>query len=150
MGLQALPRLKHVRAAWLECCWTRLSDIADNRFRDVSDGLRSRLILSYSALIWLDTGCWPMNANPIDHLDQVHIPLCFAHGKKDELIPFWQAETLFATYRGPKSCYWLDEGTHGNLPAEGGEAYLVRFRAFFEEQIRASTQPTESAQPAPS
>lgn len=140
--------MKQVRAAWLEGCWTRLSDIAENRFRDVGDGLRSPLIRTYSALIWLDTGCWPMNANPIDHLHQINIPLCFCHGKLDNLIPFRQAETLFADYAGPKSCYWLDEGTHGNLPAEGGDAYFVRFRGFFEEQLRATVQPTGPAQPA--
>ena len=138
--MQALPRLQHARAAWIECCFSRLSDIAQHRFRTLGDGLRTPLIFTYSVLIWLDTGCWPMNANPIDHLDRINIPLCFCHGKKDDLIPFNQAESLFAAYRGPKRCYWLDDGTHGNLPAEGGEEYFARFRTFFEEQLMAARE----------
>lgn len=135
VSLQALPEMKHIRAAWLEAGFSRLSDIARKKFAYVPDDFREPLIRTYSTIVWLDTGCWPTDANPIDHLDRIHIPILFCHGKQDDVVPFWQAQALYDTYRGPKSCYWLQEGGHANLQAMGGTDYWKRLEQFFDEQM---------------
>jgi fermentation-respiration switch protein FrsA (DUF1100 family) len=141
VSLQALPRLHHVRAAWLESPYARLGDVAHNRFANLAPSIRGPLILSYSTVAWLDTGYWPLDAKPIDCLDRISVPLCFCHGVKDGLIPFAQAEELYARYRGPKTCYWVEGAGHGNLPFEGGPEYLGRLRGFFRDQLGQSPSP---------
>jgi alpha-beta hydrolase superfamily lysophospholipase len=132
VALQALPQLHHVRAAWIESCFSRLSDAADNHFAAVDPRLRSGLIYVYSTLILIDCGCWPMNANPIDHLDKTRIPIFFCHGKEDELLPFAQGQALYDRYQGPKYCYWVDRAGHAILHAQAGEQYARRLSTFFE------------------
>jgi alpha-beta hydrolase superfamily lysophospholipase len=136
VALQALPQLQHVRGLWIESCFSRLSDAADHRFANLDPLLRGALIYTYSALIWVDCGCWPMSANPIDHINQAQMPIMFCHGKEDELVPFDQGQALYERYRGPKSCFWLDKGRHGILHLQGGEEYYRRLDEFFEACLK--------------
>jgi alpha-beta hydrolase superfamily lysophospholipase len=139
VALQALPEMKHVRAAWIESGFSRLSDIARKNFEYMPDDFREPLIRTYSTIVWLDTGCWPTEANPIDALGQIHIPILFCHGKDDDLIPFTQGQALYDRYGGPKSCYWLDGAGHDNVQPVGGEEYRRRLREFFEQQLTESS-----------
>jgi fermentation-respiration switch protein FrsA (DUF1100 family) len=139
VALQALPQMKHVRAAWIESCFSRLSDIARKKFDYVPREFREPLISTYSTIVWLDTGCWPTEANPIDHLGRIHIPILFCHGKDDDLIPFTQGQALYSSYSGPKSCYWLDGAGHYNTQPVGGREYDRRVRDFFEKHLIESS-----------
>jgi len=132
VGLQALPELRHVRAAWLESGFARLSDVAQQRFAAWPAGVRSALIHGYSGIIWLDSGCCPLHANPIDSLPRCTIPLYFCHGMLDRLIPFPQAQEMYDRYQGPKECYWVAHAGHGNVGGSAAAAeYQRRLTAFF-------------------
>jgi alpha-beta hydrolase superfamily lysophospholipase len=148
VALQALPEMKHVRAAWIESGFSRLSDIARKNFDYVPDDFREPLISTYSTIVWLDTGCWPTDANPIDHLSQIHIPILFCHGKDDDLIPFTQGQALYDRYGGPKSCYWLDGAGHFNLMPVGDKEYNRRVRDFFEKHLTESSMAVSANSPS--
>ncbi|MBL8800159.1 MAG: alpha/beta fold hydrolase [Planctomycetia bacterium] len=138
--MQALPQAKHVRAAWVESGFSRLSDVAHNRFRNLPDGFRDPLIFTYSVLILLDCGFWPLNANPIDHAANCRVPVFFCHGSEDGLIPIAQGHALYERYAGPKQCYWVEGAHHGSVSTVGGEEYMRRLKEFFEERLRAAAE----------
>ncbi len=66
----------------------------------------------------------------IAKIKNINCPVLFIHGRKDELIPIWHSEKLFAEAREPKFSYWIDEAGHNNVYLVGGKAYLERIRDF--------------------
>ncbi len=66
----------------------------------------------------------------LDKIKRVKCPALFIHGKKDEIIPFWHGEMLFAEANVPKFSLWLDEAGHNNVFAVGKPAYLQAIRDF--------------------
>ena len=57
-------------------------------------------------------------------------PIIFSHGKKDTLIPFHHAESLFAAAQDPKISIWDADGDHHTpLPPE----YFREAKAFLEK-----------------
>jgi fermentation-respiration switch protein FrsA (DUF1100 family) len=73
---------------------------------------------------------------PFDKFENLHkikninCPVLFIHGKKDEIIPFWHGEMLFAGANEPKSSQWFDEAGHNNVANTGGKAYFQTIRDF--------------------
>jgi fermentation-respiration switch protein FrsA (DUF1100 family) len=63
-------------------------------------------------------------------IKRVKCPVLFIHGRKDEIIPFWHGEMLFAAADQPKFSLWLDEANHNNVSSAGGQAYLQAIRDF--------------------
>jgi abhydrolase domain-containing protein 17 len=63
-------------------------------------------------------------------IKQVKCPVLFIHGRKDQIIPFWHGEKLFAEANEPKFSFWIDEAGHNNIYQTGGKAYLQRIRDF--------------------
>jgi len=63
-------------------------------------------------------------------IKNVRSPVLFIHGQKDELIPIWHSEKLFAEANEPKFSYWIDEAGHNNVYQIGGKSYLQRIRDF--------------------
>lgn len=135
VSLQALPRLPDIRAAWLDSCFTRLVNVADNRVGFIPDHIRPRLISAYSYLTWADCGYWGTNINPIDALDRITLPLYFVHGRNDELVPFAEGQSLYERYNGPKWHYWVPSGTHFELMKYAGEEYFQRLEQFLRAQL---------------
>jgi hypothetical protein len=80
VALQALPQLPRVRAVWCEGCFGRFRSVVENQFTWLAQPLRSPLVSAYQLLAWLDCGVWAPDINPIDHLEQVRIPIYFCHG----------------------------------------------------------------------
>jgi abhydrolase domain-containing protein 17 len=66
----------------------------------------------------------------LDKIKQVKCPVLFIHGRKDQIIPFWHGEKLFAEANEPKFSFWIDEAGHNNIYQTGGKAYLQRIRDF--------------------
>lgn len=66
----------------------------------------------------------------LDKIKWVKCPVLFIHGKKDEIIPFWHGEKLFAEANEPKFSLWLDEAGHNNVFGTGRQAYLQAIRDF--------------------
>ncbi len=66
----------------------------------------------------------------LDKIKRVKCPVLFIHGKKDEIIPFWHGEKLFAEANEPKFSLWLDEAGHNDVFGTGRQAYLQAIRDF--------------------
>ena len=66
----------------------------------------------------------------LSKIKKVVCPKLFIHGRKDELIPFWHGERLYAEASEPKFHYWLDAAGHNNVSSAGGNAYLQAIRDF--------------------
>lgn len=135
VGLQALPHLKHVQAAWIDSGFARLTDIAENHFAIFPAPARRGLIHFYSAVLWCDCGFWGPDVSPVDRLKDIRIPIHFTHGTADTLIPFVQAQEMYDAYAGPKQCYWMEGATHFKRSAEISAEYLRRFRGFIQEHV---------------
>ena len=63
-------------------------------------------------------------------IKNVNCPVLIIHGRRDQTIPFWHGEKLFAEANEPKFSLWLDEAGHNNVFAVGGKAYLQSIRDF--------------------
>jgi fermentation-respiration switch protein FrsA (DUF1100 family) len=63
-------------------------------------------------------------------IKKVKSPALFIHGKRDEIIPFWHGEMLFAAANEPKFSFWLTEANHNNVSSVGGQTYLQAIRDF--------------------
>lgn len=54
---------------------------------------------------------------PVDRIKKINIPILLGHGKKDNLIPFWNSEKLFKANKnilfmklsGGHSLYWQNK-----------------------------------------
>jgi alpha-beta hydrolase superfamily lysophospholipase len=137
VSLQALPHLPRIRAAWIDSSFARLTDVADNRFRHFPGPARQGLIRLYSNVLWLDCGFWGPDINPIDCLPNIEVPIHFAHGTDDNLIPFHQGQSMYDRYAGPKQCFWMEGATHFVRSAEVSTEYVRRFKEFFRSQLAA-------------
>jgi fermentation-respiration switch protein FrsA (DUF1100 family) len=136
--LQALPELPTVQGVWSEACFSRFSTAVDHYFSPIPEAARGPLVSAYFYAAWLDCGFWGPDINPKDALTKVRVPICFCHGKRDELVPFEEAEDLYESYRGPKWHYWVEVGNHYNLRQVAREEYLERLRDFLEERMTCS------------
>jgi alpha-beta hydrolase superfamily lysophospholipase len=136
--LQALSELPNVRGVWSEACFSRLSAAMDHYFTAIPEGPRQPLLTAYNYAAWLDCGFWGPDINPKDALAQVRVPIYFCHGRRDELVPFDEAEDLYKSYEGPKWHFWVNEGNHYNLRQVARDEYLERLRSFLEERLTES------------
>lgn len=66
----------------------------------------------------------------LDKIKNVRCPALFIHGRRDEIIPFWHGEKLFAAANEPKIAYWLDEASHNNVASVGGKSYFAALQSF--------------------
>jgi abhydrolase domain-containing protein 17 len=65
-----------------------------------------------------------------DRLAQVDAPVLVVHGTDDQLIPFWQAQALYAAANPPKSLAPIQGAGHNDLNEIGGQKYLQRIQTF--------------------
>ena len=135
VALQALPQLPTVRAVWCESAFGRLMPVVENQFAGLPRGVRQPLVSAYQVLAWLDCGLWGADINPIDHLEQVHVPIHFCHGLDDKLVPFSEGKRLYDCYDGPKACYWVEAANHYDLRRRNKNEYLNRLGRFLAESL---------------
>lgn len=66
---------------------------------------------------------------PIDKFDnlsrlkKIDCPVLLVHGKKDRIIPFWNAKKNWKVLRGEKQKLWVEDAGHTNLPEVAGPLY---------------------------
>ncbi|CAN5451520.1 hypothetical protein BH10PLA2_BH10PLA2_03820 [soil metagenome] len=135
MGLKALGRLPEVKGLWSEGAFGWLTHAVRRRLSCVPAPILKPLVHLYYVLGELDCGLWVPDVNPIDCLDEVHVPILFCHGELDELAPFSDALALYDRYQGPKWNYWITGGSHYNLRQRHRDEYLTRFRKFLSDCI---------------
>jgi pimeloyl-ACP methyl ester carboxylesterase len=137
--VQALPRLPHVRGAWIESGFARLRDMAVHPFGCVSESVREPILSFYNTLLWLDAGFSALDVKPIDCLKDTNVPICFAHGRDDDYVFFHEGEEMFEAYQGPKDHFWSEGAGHG-MNYDSAE-YQQRFHDFFAGRLAESHGP---------
>jgi uncharacterized protein len=59
----------------------------------------------------------------IKRINEIKMPILFAHGTLDEIVPFNMGERLFAAAKAPKRFVRVEGGNHHNLTSNHFEAY---------------------------
>jgi fermentation-respiration switch protein FrsA (DUF1100 family) len=136
VSLQALPHLEGVRGVWSEGSFSRLDTVVENTFGVLPAPVRKPLVRLYHGLGWLDCALWVPAINPMEVVRRQSVPICFCHGRQDELVPLAEGEALYSSYRGPKRCWWA-EATHYNVRQRNQQEYRARLRLFVEECVRS-------------
>lgn len=70
--------------------------------------------------------------NNISKIKKVLSPVLIMHGRRDEVVPFWHGEQLFAAANEPKRSFWVDTARHDDLASVAGESYAKTLREFAE------------------
>ncbi len=65
----------------------------------------------------------------LDRIDDITMPILFAHGTRDDVVPFSMSERLFAAAKAPKRFFRAEGGNHHNLTSN-----------YFDEYSRAVTE----------
>jgi uncharacterized protein len=63
---------------------------------------------------------------------RITVPKLFIHSRRDEIVPFDMAETLFAAAAEPKECEWFATAGHNDLTLTQPRKYFARVAAFLE------------------
>ncbi len=63
------------------------------------------------------------------------VPFLVVHGKRDEVVPFSQGQSLFETAHEPKTLFAVDDGTHGGSLFQNGGAYRTKLLAWLDERM---------------
>ena len=64
------------------------------------------------------------------------VPFLVVHGKRDEVVPFTQGQSLFELAHEPKTLFAVDEGTHGGSLFQNGGAYRAKMLAWLDERMK--------------
>jgi fermentation-respiration switch protein FrsA (DUF1100 family) len=61
----------------------------------------------------------------ISKIGQVESPVMVLHGDRDDTVPFWMAEKLYAAANDPKTLYPIRGANHNDTIYVGGEEYFA-------------------------
>jgi uncharacterized protein len=67
----------------------------------------------------------------IKRIEEINMPILFAHGTSDETIPFKMSERLFAAAKAPKRLVRAEGGNHHNLTSNYFDEYSQAVREHF-------------------
>jgi dipeptidyl aminopeptidase/acylaminoacyl peptidase len=105
-----------------------------------ADFAGSQLSRNFVARTWGDDAKALADASPVNHIDQLAIPVLIAHGTADERVPFSQAKALRkALDKARKPYEWLEfqDEVHGFIKDEDHERFLTAVLAFLDKSIGA-------------
>ena len=60
----------------------------------------------------------------ISKIGRVDSPVMVLHGDRDDTVPYWMAEKLYAAANDPKTLYPIRGASHNDTVYVGGEEYL--------------------------
>ena len=60
----------------------------------------------------------------------MHCPVLIAQGRRDEVIPFWHGERIYALANQPKEHIWLDGAGHNDVMLVASQPFLAAIRNF--------------------
>lgn len=66
----------------------------------------------------------------------VHCPVLIAHGRRDEVIPFWHGERIYELASQPKWKVWLDVAGHNDVMLVSAQAFVAAIQSF-AQQVQA-------------
>lgn len=67
----------------------------------------------------------------LDRIDHINMPILFAHGTDDDIVPFNMSERLFAAAKAPKRFFRAEGGNHHNLTANYFDEYSRAVKEHF-------------------
>ncbi len=73
--------------------------------------------------------------SPLFHAEKITSPLAIFHGRKDQAVPFEQAESLVAKLTSPHEFYIYDDEGHGWRKPETVEHFYEHTLAFLENYV---------------
>ena len=77
----------------------------------------------------------------LHRIDGVSIPVLFAHGTDDSIVPFAMGERLYAATKAPKRLLRAEGGSHHNLTAGYFDEYQRAVSEHFGLNLHRSVQP---------
>lgn len=72
----------------------------------------------------------------MEAVSRTSVPVYFCHGRKDELVPFSEGQSLYAAHPGPKWYWGVENASHYNVRQRNSKEYLARLRSFIEDRLR--------------
>lgn len=66
----------------------------------------------------------------LSKIGRVESPVMVLHGDRDDTVPYWMAEKLYASASEPKTLYRIRGASHNDTVYIGGEAYFDALRDF--------------------
>jgi uncharacterized protein len=82
-----------------------------------------------------------------DRIDDIKMPILFAHGTLDEIVPFAMGERLFAAAKAPKRFVRVEGGNHHNLTANFFDVYKEAVMEHFGLQYAVAHNASGGARP---
>ena len=67
----------------------------------------------------------------LDSIHEIKMPILFAHGTSDDIVPFSMSERLFAAAKSPKRFFRAEGGNHHNLTANYFDEYSRAVKEHF-------------------
>ena len=71
---------------------------------------------------------------PIEAVRRIHVPVIFAHGEDDTLVPCYMSRENYEACTAPKCLYTAPGAGHGLCYLVAGEDYIRALREFWMEQ----------------
>lgn len=72
-----------------------------------------------------------------EQLKKANAPILFVHGGKDQFVPTWMSEQMYAQYQGPKQLYIAPEADHATSYFMDKQQYQKQVRSFLERFLPA-------------
>ncbi len=68
----------------------------------------------------------------LDTLQDINSPILIIHGTRDQVVPFWHGQELYAVANEPKLSFWVEGANHNNLLEVAGQEYQEILQKFTE------------------
>ncbi|WP_413168265.1 alpha/beta hydrolase [Capilliphycus salinus ALCB114379] len=65
-------------------------------------------------------------------ISRVNCPVLIMHGDRDQVIPFWHGEKLYAKANEPKMSFWVEGADHNNVLDVAGQRYQETLQKFIK------------------
>ncbi|MDA7979053.1 MAG: alpha/beta hydrolase [Pirellulales bacterium] len=148
VGLQTLPELSDVRAAWVDSTFASMDNVLWQQFSFLKPTQLQGAAVSIARIIlWLDCGFNPDDIQLEQVLNGVNTPLFFVHGQTDDKTSLKQGQELSASYDGPKGYLWLDDSSPRSVSPQARQQYYNRLIAFLEANLPGVELPTSDEEP---
>jgi fermentation-respiration switch protein FrsA (DUF1100 family) len=82
-----------------------------------------RVVFNLRFTLWFDK--FPN----IDRMPHIEAPVFIIHGRRDEIVPFYHAERLYAACKTKYPPYYVDGAGHNNVEKFAND-YLFKIRQF--------------------
>ena len=69
----------------------------------------------------------------IDRVKNIDCPIFVIHGRRDEIVPFYHAQELYAASKNKYQPFYVDGAGHNNIEKFANTEYLLRINKFIQD-----------------